>query len=261
MNHIEIDKNLCLQCGLCAQVCPNGIFKKTEENIRIIDKLLKNCINCGHCMAVCPNSALSLNGVKGIAKEPFDSKILARQLPLLLKQRRSIRVFDDNPIKIEDVESILDNLRYAPTAKNTQQVEYILLTGQSLDNFVALCYETVKNLEEYSSFYDVYHRKNRDVLFRNAPALLLAHAPKDRYMSIVDCTITLALFDMFAPVFNIGSCWAGYIMNLVKIDGVLEKTLKIKKDNAIYGALLLGHSAIDYASIPLRQPLHLTILK
>jgi nitroreductase/NAD-dependent dihydropyrimidine dehydrogenase PreA subunit len=261
MNYIEIDNNLCVKCGLCAQVCPNGILRNKENNIYIVEKLLKHCIECGHCTAVCPNGALSLNGSNGYTKESFDSKILAQQLPRLIKQRRSIRFFDSKPVKIEDVENILDNLRYAPTAKNSQQVGYTLLTGKSLQDFITLSYESVKNIENYSSFHNIFYKKNRDILFRGAPALLFAHAPKDNYMSVIDCTIALAFFDILAPVFNIGSCWAGYIMNLINIDKNLEKALEIKDGSAVYGALLLGYSAIHYSSIPTRHSLDINILK
>lgn len=261
MNTIEIDKNLCINCGLCALACPIGILKNEGDNIRIIDKLLnKNCLTCGHCVAVCPNNALSLNGEKGMHEELFNPQLLQKQLPLLIKQRRSVRHFTNKPVTIEDLLPILENLRYSPSAKNAQQVGYTLLTGKSLQDFVTLCYESVKAIEDYSSFYEIYYNKNRDILFRNAPALLLAHAPRDRQISVIDCSIALTIFDLLAPLYNIGSCWAGYIINLAKMDEKLGKSLDIKEDRVIYGALLVGHSAIQYASVPNRKPLDISIL-
>ena len=68
----EIDDNLCIGCGKCADVCYYGIIKlQSEENNpkkqfpTIYKKYL--CKGCGKCASVCPSKAIKLTGFKDIA--------------------------------------------------------------------------------------------------------------------------------------------------------------------------------------------------
>ncbi len=49
---IEVDKEKCIDCGICKKVCPmqlpvNEILHKPD------------CIKCGRCVEACPKKALS----------------------------------------------------------------------------------------------------------------------------------------------------------------------------------------------------------
>ena len=68
----EIDDNLCIGCGKCADVCYYGVIKlQSEENNpkkqfpTIYKKYL--CKGCGKCAFVCPSKAIKLSGFKDIA--------------------------------------------------------------------------------------------------------------------------------------------------------------------------------------------------
>jgi ferredoxin len=259
MTNIEVNKEKCTECGLCAAVCPVGIFKKKDDKVIVIEKLIeRNCVQCGQCAVVCPSSAISLNGSAGIEEERFDGEILKKQIPLLIRQRRSVRTYKSQPVTAEDIKPILDAVRYAPTAKNQQKISYTLLIGQSLDGFVKYCYDNISKIG-LDGFKDAYYNKKRDVLFRDAPAVLIASAPKELNLSSTDCIIALSLFDAFAQVFNIGTCWAGYLMNLAGSDGNMSKFLNLKDGNAVYGILLLGHSKVKYLRTPVRKPVDIEI--
>lgn len=57
---LKIDSDLCVECQMCAKVCPMQIrpyaFKsKGPQEIKDAD-----CLKCGLCVAVCPKKALSL---------------------------------------------------------------------------------------------------------------------------------------------------------------------------------------------------------
>ncbi len=49
----------CVNCGLCADLCPTGAIDK--NNIRRSDKA--KCISCMRCVTKCPHSARTVNGV------------------------------------------------------------------------------------------------------------------------------------------------------------------------------------------------------
>ena len=51
------DKDICIDCGMCAKKCPqNAILKSNSEYISLDNK----CIGCGICSAVCPKNAWSM---------------------------------------------------------------------------------------------------------------------------------------------------------------------------------------------------------
>ncbi len=50
----------------------------------------------------------------------------------IIKKRLSIRAYKDGPLSKEIVSSILEAAKYAPTARNLQQLEYKVITSQAL---------------------------------------------------------------------------------------------------------------------------------
>ncbi len=54
-----------------------------------------------------------------------------------IKERRSIRSFTDEPVTAEDVQKIVDAVRFAPTWKNTQTVRYTLILNPETKNRIA----------------------------------------------------------------------------------------------------------------------------
>lgn len=56
----------CVQCGLCAQVCPNGAHT-VAHGVHTIDRAA--CTACGACVKSCPQAALQLAGRRMEAEE------------------------------------------------------------------------------------------------------------------------------------------------------------------------------------------------
>jgi len=68
----EIDDDLCIGCGKCAEVCYYGVIKLEPDELdpkkqypNIYKKYL--CKGCGKCASVCPAKAIKLSGFKDIA--------------------------------------------------------------------------------------------------------------------------------------------------------------------------------------------------
>lgn len=56
---IRPDKDACVKCGACAEICPMRVIQIDGEGYpRPIHDAFKICINCGYCVDVCVPGAL-----------------------------------------------------------------------------------------------------------------------------------------------------------------------------------------------------------
>lgn len=47
---------VCVQCGKCAEVCPENAIQANEIGAHIVDK--EKCTNCGSCVEACPSNVV-----------------------------------------------------------------------------------------------------------------------------------------------------------------------------------------------------------
>jgi len=69
-----VDKDLCVGCGLCEEICPYGAPKIEEGKSEIREVL---CRGCGTCAAECPSQAITMRHYK-------DYQVLAQVKALLM---------------------------------------------------------------------------------------------------------------------------------------------------------------------------------
>jgi len=90
-------------------------------------------------------------------------------------------------------------------------------------------------------------------ILRGAPALIVAHAPKNYAIAPIDCTIALTFLDLAAPMHGLGTCWAGFFMIAAAMCKPLEQALGLPQGHAIQGALMAGYPKYQYYSLPPRD--------
>lgn len=83
---IKRDKESCIKCGSCNDVCPAGVDVDNSRNIKDAD-----CISCLNCIEGCPKDALSARMFnKKISKKTFSIIVfLAFFIPLLIVTQTS----------------------------------------------------------------------------------------------------------------------------------------------------------------------------
>ena len=62
---LNLDAQKCTGCGMCAEVCPHGVFVVEDGKARIIDR--DACMECGACARNCAPEALSVQAGVGCA--------------------------------------------------------------------------------------------------------------------------------------------------------------------------------------------------
>jgi NAD-dependent dihydropyrimidine dehydrogenase PreA subunit len=61
---LELNKEKCIGCGMCTDVCPHGVFSLNgARHVEIENR--DACMECGACARNCPTDAISVNAGVG----------------------------------------------------------------------------------------------------------------------------------------------------------------------------------------------------
>jgi len=267
-----IDETKCKRDGICVAECPVGILEMKDAGspptpIRFADKI---CIRCGHCVAVCPHGAFSLESMKTEDCPPVDPELLptARQYAHLARARRSIRVYKKKQVAAATLEGLIKVARYAPTAKNTQQIDWLVVNGKDkIHQLAALSVDWMRvMIAEKSPLVKIYGmsgvvrawENGVDAVLRGAPALIVAHAPSDYSGGTIDSTIALTTLELAATCSGLGCCWAGFFMVAAANWQPIKDILSMPENHSPFGALMVGYPKFRYWRLPERREPEIT---
>ncbi|WP_027182419.1 nitroreductase family protein [Oleidesulfovibrio alaskensis] len=260
MPTITIDQEKCSADGLCMAECPFLLLTPREDGVPQLVKGAENmCVNCGHCMAVCPAGAISVGGADS-ADFPRTDAGLAVTIPQamqLFRGRRSVRVFRKDPVPRADIETLIDMTRWAPTARNLQPVHWMVAEQPHVNRLAELVIEWMRRNGTLPEIVEAFEN-GRDMIHRNAPCLLIAHAHEASLSPQVDCAIALASVEVACQPMGLGACWAGFFMRAAKFYQPINEYLKLPEGHHVYGALMLGTPAHRLRRIPPRAAASVT---
>jgi nitroreductase/NAD-dependent dihydropyrimidine dehydrogenase PreA subunit len=270
MTTIFTDTALCNRCGICSIVCPMKIIAPADGSTLPVvpEEKAMMCIRCGHCEVSCPSQALTLNFLadEKIPVAAGAGTLSPHDLSIYLKKRRSVRHYTPEPVDRDTIRQILDVARYAASGSNGQPVGWLVVHDpQEVQNLAGLTIAWMKTLEKTSHPLSGYvpslikaWERGFDPVCRGAPHLVIAHIPEGNPVASIDAIIALTHFDVTAPAYGVGTCWAGFLSMAATAYEPLRKVLALPAGRMYAYALMFGHPQYQTYGIPRRNPLEIT---
>lgn len=284
---IEVDREKCTKCRACIGACPAQLYYIDDGILTIADIFEDTCIECGHCVAICPVQAIHLKRYE--IAELRKVKDLQQDIPSfesfknLTLLRRSRRQFKDKEVPKSEIEKILNLTRYSPTAKNTQNLYFSVVTdkkivsqiSKELNNqmkvFVNLAEEErgreilktqmserglKQSIEMLPQTKWILQKVEEGVDFWCWNGQLISIHGEAKIGGISeDASLAAAQIMLGAELFGLGTCSLGYLTYFSNRSKKIKKLLNIPKDHRVGYSLAFGYPTTTYQRIPPREEL------
>jgi nitroreductase len=205
-------------------------------------------------------------------RNPEESLPLAGKLPrpeqveTLVKGRRSVRRYRNENMQPELIRLLLDVACHAPTGVNFRQVLFTVVDDKEI--LAELRLETMKGLSRlvregrmppgrayFSDCVRAWEEEGIDTIFRGAPHLVIASAPRDCPTPEADCIIALAYFELFAQSRGVGTVWNGLARRTFDdLVPELRDKIGIPQDHLLGYVMSFGVPAVEYHRTVQRGP-------
>jgi nitroreductase/Pyruvate/2-oxoacid:ferredoxin oxidoreductase delta subunit len=287
----SINHSSCVNCELCIVICPAGIISRKENGeIFFREDRVDVCIKCGHCMAMCGHKSISVEGLsyeKNFRKVP-DKIIDPDQLMDFLLTRRSVRIFKDRPVTQDTLEKVVEMISTVPFGVHPDNVHITAVNDKKMiekalpvmaemyrqmDKFFRtpilgglmlkiMPKETANTLKNFimphiaKGFY--IHPEETDDIARNAPAMIIFHAPKGAEEHTVDAHICLTYAFLAAHSLGLGATTIGLISPAISRTKSLRKLFRIPDGNDVVATVIIGYAKYSFKHAIVRPKANVT---
>ncbi len=261
-----IDHDKCTKCGECVNDCPHDIIELSPEYPSISSEKEGGCIKCQHCFAVCPTGALSIFGNDPEESTPLKGNLpSSEQIECLIKGRRTVRRFKDIAIDKDTIAQMLDVVSNSPTGNNNQQLLFTVVDDQ--DTMKKVRKEIMEGIREALvtdnlppglEFFDGLLQawdNGKDLIFRDAPHMLIVSTPADGPSPEQDNLIAMTYFELLAQSMGFGTVWSGlatWAINSIVMD--MKEKLGVPESHMLGYAMVFGKPAVRYHRTVQRGP-------
>jgi nitroreductase/NAD-dependent dihydropyrimidine dehydrogenase PreA subunit len=268
MLEFTVNTSICTSCGECVAECPARIIVTGEGGIPLISPENEYvCYRCQHCLAICPTGAVSILGLKPSESCQLNGNFLdPDKLETLIKGRRSVRRYKPENLEPELLQRLLDVAWYAPTGMNSRDVLFTVVDDREKlnslrDKVMSDLAQMVRDerlpegMAFFADFSRMWEEKQVDILFRGAPHLLIASAPRHGASPVPDCLIALSYFELFAQSLGIGTVWNGLTKWAINdLFPEARQRLGIPEENVIGYVISFGRPALSFHRTVQRGP-------
>ena len=253
-----VDKDKCIHCGLCETDCGSKIITHDGEKFPIIlPEYEKHCMKCQHCLAICPAGAISICDKNPENSDNIEDLPQAHQVLNLIKHRKSIRSYRHENLDSDRMQKLKDMLKYSPTGCNNHTLHVAVVDDvEVMDKFrnrtnniikKILLSEKLTPITKKFGRYKQAFADGKDIIFRNAPHMVVVSVPVTAPCAPVDPTILLSYFELYAQSLGVGTLWCGYAEICLKLIPELCEYLEIPKGYKVGYVMLFGPTDLKYA--------------
>jgi len=285
MATISVDRKACIRCGACVETCCIAeVFELTDEGSSAVRP--ESCWQCGQCVAVCPTDAIDHDGFP-LEDCPIIGENDVPTLDVLTtayRARRSCRTFEDKPVPREVVRDLVTLGRWAPTASNSQSLDWIafddreriaelsdavvaefrrfarLVGNPILRPFVSLAIGREATQQARSAKASIERLLRRredgeDPIFYHAPVVLLGHSPAGNDLGRDDAIYAAYNMMLAAARFDLGTCQIGFFQIAFEKSARLRRKVTLPEGRTSQVALAVGYARHTFRrALPRRSP-------
>jgi nitroreductase len=166
-----------------------------------------------------------------------------KSLMEIIKVRKSIRAYRDEPLPQEIVDTILEAGQHAPSARNLQPLEYRVITNKALIN--RLSDSIVKAVRSDPNAPPPPRGLPPNLgFFYGAPLLIIIIAPEDNHFAVSDGALAAQNIMLCAASLDLGSCFIG-MARFIKKDPEVCQEIHIPDNMNIVATIICGYPAED----------------
>lgn len=278
--NIRINYEVCTRCGLCSKVCGSRRIIIDADN-RPVKLIEAGCNDCGHCVAVCPVDAIVNTRVDmSEYTNMIDPTITYQQFTQLVRNRRSIRNYRNQPLTNEHMDKLMHVVKYIPTGSNKQGLKYKFITDPEIldkiknsmaakmrtaiklsESFPVKLFMKKKQKSSAGRLVDLFFNEGNDSFLRGAPCLLIIYT-EEKYFRIPqwDAGIASNTIDLAAQTLGIATLMNGYFVELANRFKSLRKLARLNSKDSVLTAICLGYPAVKYRKNVYRRPPDISII-
>ena len=180
--------------------------------------------------------------------------MLTNETLKVIKQRRSIRSYQEEQIKDEELQAIVEAGMFAPNAGDQAWHFTVVQNRELLDRLNQAAKETARHIGGFlgelgnnADFHCLYH----------APALIIVSGSEKAPMPLdADCAAATQNLLLAAESLGLGSCWIYFVLMAFQSPQgpALRRELKIPEGYKPYDAVAVGYKKDEAVNAPERKP-------
>jgi nitroreductase len=163
----------------------------------------------------------------------------------LLKNRRSIRDFQEKEVPMDTVTDIIRESCLAPSSGNGQPWQFIIVSRKDMmkrlsdESKRSLLSDIAQNPDSPAKKYEEILRNEEFNVFYNAPCLVYVIGPRDHRLLDCDCSLFVCYFMLAAAARGLGTCWIGLGTNVRNTE--IRREIGIPEDCRIVAPIIIGY--------------------
>lgn len=238
---VIIDRDKCIGCGLCSKIC---IAHNLVINNKKANTVMDDCIMCGQCSAICPQKAISIAGYENdLIEKQNDINLNPDDVLNVIRFRRSIRNFKSTEISDEIVMQILEAGRLTHTARNLQDVSFIVLNKEK-ENIEKMAVRVFKSIKPFANLCIPMARKRKiddHFFFFHAPIAIVILA-KEKTNGI----LAAQNMEFVAEANGLGVLYSGFFTMAANASRKIKKEIGIPKGKKVAMTLVIGYPNVKF---------------